>query len=583
MNAIQSEQRQRATQDKAELERLRSEVAAKDDEIERLKDVTFLQDTSRIHDLEQQVEHLRSELGIRSSTLVDQSQYDWTMAARDPFSDSYMGDDGDGFGDVTMGELLCSTPSRARASFPSPPCTSPTMPTSPCSIRRKSPSPTTSHASVSIQACLPDPEKEALEAELGSLRLELTKLTDALESHDTLKSRIAGKLAAAQTVLRSEYEPDLEAHLDTVLQSLSDRTAALQDLNASLGALGFRGSDAGEIVASLVSAFRTARLELEYLTPGEITLPLSSRGAEVLDLVLTRLRDLARKTREHEDAIDEYHELELSLRQQLGARVGAMDTLRREVAQGAAQLRDRDARIAELEVGVDRLRGAADGYRRDVGELEALVQRLDAEADAARTAALDDMEHRFQHQKAETAGRHDAAVRALEARLAAVVNQAADLRAQLVEVQARRAAETASLNRAHGQGLALRDARVTELRGEIDGINEALRGAHETIRRLRVEKTGLAGGLESERRAGREALESVQAELERVLAAAKTPEKALRRSSREKAASTPDEKQQQQQIRPGTFLSGGLARSGKDKRRRKYDSGLGLLEEDMDI
>ncbi|KAK8034449.1 hypothetical protein PG993_009444 [Apiospora rasikravindrae] len=583
MNVIQSEKKQRVSQDKAELERLRCELAEKDDEIERLRDVTFLQDTSRIHELEQQVQELRGELGNRSSTFADQTQYDWTTAARDPFSDSYMEEDGDGFGDTTMGELLCSTPSRtrdARSSFPSPPCTSPTIPTSPCSMRGKSPIPTTSH--VSVQACLPDPEKEALEAELGSLRLELTKLTDALESHETLKSRIAGKLAVAQTAPDSEHEPDLEAHLDGVLQSLSDRTAALQDLNASLGGLGFRGGDASEIVASLASAFRSARLELEYLTPGEITLPLSSRGAEVLDLVLTKLRDLARKTREHEDAIDEYHELELSLRQQLGARVGAMDNLRRDLAQGAAQLREKDARIEELDVSVNRLRGAVDGYRRDVGELEALVQRMETEADEARTAALDDMEQHFQQQKAETEGRHGAAMRQLEIRLAAVVSQTGELRIQLADVQARRAAETAELNRAHGRGLALRDARVAELRGEIDGINESLRGAHETIRQLRVENATLASGLESEKRTAREAVERMQAELERVLAAT-TPKKPLRRSSRGKAVSTPGAEQQQQQIRPGTFLSGGLARSGQDRKRRRYDSGLGLLEEDMDI
>ncbi|KAK8855590.1 hypothetical protein PGQ11_011502 [Apiospora arundinis] len=582
MNVIQSEKRQRATQDKAELERLRRELAEKDEEIERLKDVTFLQDTERIHKLEQQVEQLRGELGDRSSTLVDQTQYDWTMAARDPFSDSYMGDDGDGFGDTTMGELMCSTPSRARASFPTPPCTSPTRPVTPCSLRGKSPTPP-SH--VSVQACLPDPEKEALEAELGSLRLELTKLTDALESHETLKSRMAEKLAAVQTYKPDpEYEPSLEAHLNGVLQSLSDRTAALEDLNTSLCALGFRGGDAGEVVASLVSAFRSARLELEYLTPGEITLPLSSRGAEVLDLVLVRLRDLARKTREHEDAIDEYHELELSLRQQLGARVGAMDNLRRDLAASEAQLREKDARIDELEVGVDRLRGAVDGYRRDVGELEALVQRMEADADEARTAASNSeadlklLHHQWQK---ETAEKHDAAVRELEARLGSVMSQTAELRIQLADVQARKVGETAALNRAHGQGLALRDARVAELRGEIDGINEALRGAHETIRQLRVENAGLATGLESEKRAAREAVERMQAELERVLAAT-TPKQPLRRSSRRKSGvvSTPGNVEQ---IRPGTFLSGGLARSGQDKKRRRYDSGLGLLEEDMDI
>ncbi|KAK8038099.1 hypothetical protein PG994_014866 [Apiospora phragmitis] len=576
MNVIQSEKRQRATQDKTELECLRCELAEKDDEIERLRDVTFLQDTSRIHELEQQVEELRGELGSRSNTLADQTQYDWTLAARDPFSDSYMGDDGEGFGDTTMGELLCSTPSRARASFPSPPCTSPTIPTSPCSMRGKSPTPTTSH--VGVQARLPDPEKEALEAELGSLRRELTKLTDTVESHETLKSRIAEKLAAAQTTPDCEHEANLETHLDGVLQGLSDKTAALLDLNASLGALGFRGGDASEIVASLASAFRSARLELEYLTPGEITLPLSSRGAEVLDLVLTRLRDLARKTRAQEDAIDEYHELELSLRQQLGARVGAMDSLRRDLAQGAAQLHERDACIAELEVGVDRLRGTVDGYRRDMGELEALVQRIETEADETRTAALDDMEAQFQQQKTATADRHGAAVRELEARLTAVVAQSAELRTQLVEVQARRAAETAALNHAHGRGLALRDARVAELRGEIDSINESLRGAHETVRQLRVENASLARGLESERRAAREAVK-------RVLAAT-TPKKQkqpLRRSSRGKAGvSTPDA-EQQQQIRSGAFLSGGLARSGQDRKRRRYDSGLGLLEEDLDI
>ncbi|KAK8100877.1 hypothetical protein PG999_011251 [Apiospora kogelbergensis] len=584
MNVIQAEKRRRATQDRTELERLRRELAEKDDEMERLRDATLFQDTGRIDELERQVKELRGELGNRSSTLADQTRYGWATAARDPFSDSYMGDDGDGFGDTTMGELLCSTPSRARASFPTPPCTSPTRPATPCSLRGQSPTPI-SH--VSVQACLPDPEKEALEAELGSLRLELTKLTDALESHETLKSRMAEKLAAAQTRPDSQHESGLEARLDGVLQSLSDRTAALLDLNASLSTLGFRGGDAGEIVLSLASAFRSARLELEYLTPGEITLPLSSRGAEVLDLVLVRLRDLARKTREHEDAIDEYHELELSLRQQLGARVGAMDNLRRDLAASAAQLREKDARIDELEVGVDRLRGAVDGYRRDVGELEALAQRMEEEADEARAAAAandEDLKLLHHQWQKETADRHDAAVRELEARLVSAAAQTAELRIQLADVQARKAVEVASLNRAHGQGLALRDARVAELRGEIDGINEALRGAHETIRQLRVENAGLTTGLESEKRAAREAVERAQAELERVLAAAtpKQQQQPLRRSSRGKpgVVSTPDNAEQ---LRPGSFLSDGLARSGQDRKRRRYDSGLGFLEEDMDI
>ena len=59
------------------------------------------------------------------------------------------------------------------------------------------------------------------------------------------------------------------------------------------------------MITALSSGFRAARLELEYLTPGEIALPLTSHGAEVLDLLLTRLRELAKKGKENDDAIDE--------------------------------------------------------------------------------------------------------------------------------------------------------------------------------------------------------------------------------------------------------------------------------------
>ncbi|KAI0548985.1 hypothetical protein F4679DRAFT_584968 [Xylaria curta] len=44
-------------------------------------------------------------------------------------------------------------------------------------------SPVTPRSHAEIQSSLPDPEKEALEAELASLRLELTKLTATLDNH----------------------------------------------------------------------------------------------------------------------------------------------------------------------------------------------------------------------------------------------------------------------------------------------------------------------------------------------------------------------------------------------------------------
>ncbi|KAH9905968.1 hypothetical protein F4778DRAFT_686981 [Xylariomycetidae sp. FL2044] len=593
MNTI-AETKRRTTRDReAEMQRLRDELAQKDEEIERLHNTTLVQDTDRILDLEQEVEQLRTELLNRTSAAAtpaaDETQhFDWTLAARDPFSDSYMDDDDEGFGDSTMADLVCGTPSRTRGnaggSFPTPPCTSPTIPSTPCSMRRAAPATPKSHAGV--QASLPDPEKQALEEELGSLRLELAKLTDTLESHAALQGRLAAKLSSASSV-QAETSADVEAHLDSVLQSLSDRTAALLDLNSSLSTLGFAGNDAGEIVASLSGAFRSARLELEYLTPGEIALPLSSRGAEVLDLVLSRLRDLGRQTREDETTIDEYHALELSLRQQLGARVDAMDGARRDLQRARAESRDKDARIGDLEVGLDRLKGAAEGYRRDIAELEDLVQRVEQEGAAAEARLQTDLSST----REDLAGR-GAAVSELEAKLASVLEQTEALRTQIADLQARKASEIRALNRSHGHALALRDARVAELRGEIDSINASLREAHETIRQLRVENGGLARRVDDEKSRAKVAVDAMKAELERVMQMS---------SGLLAAASTPKEKKK---TRTATVIEGPAARTRrrssvggkrgqpaavgeaeggvKGKKRRRYDSGLGFLDEDED-
>ncbi|KAK9414084.1 hypothetical protein SUNI508_02183 [Seiridium unicorne] len=572
MNTIEGEKRRRAQRQEEEIRRLRNELDEKDGEIERLRDTTMIQDTERIMELEEQVERLREELNDQPEP-ADQTQYDWTMAARDPFSDSIMGDEG--FGDTTMGDMVCSTPSRARASFPTPPCTSPTLPTTPLSMKHRASSPL-SH--VGVQAQFPDPEKEALEAELGSLRLELTKLNEALQRHEVQNTRMADKLLTAQIASSQQDQDGVEKHLDQVLQNLSDKTVALLDLNSSLASLGFRGDDSSDIVSSISSALRAARLELEYLTPGEVTLPLSSHGAEVLDLVLSRLRDLARQVKEDEASIDEYHALELSLRQQLGARVEAMDGLKRELKKSTSRLEERDERITELEIGTDRLKGAIEGYRRDIDELENLVQRIEEEGQEATAKLQSEADNGKQEVK-----RKDESIAELEARVASVLSQTAELRIQLAGVQAKRVANVTALNKSHGTALALRDARVTELRGEIDSINASLRSAHETIRQLRVENMGLTSDIDSEKKKAKEAVDSMKAELERVLAMSEgilaTPKKETasgRRRTRSSGASKTPAKNALL-VSPHPSM---LADSGKSKKRRRYDSGLGFLDEE---
>ncbi|KAB5536309.1 hypothetical protein GE09DRAFT_971688 [Coniochaeta sp. 2T2.1] len=563
MNSIQAEKRQRLREEKREVERLRAEVEERDEEIARLRDETVVLDTERVWELEREVEELRERLagrdaegsgvgvGIESSPMA----MSWTMAARDPYSDEYTTmdvDDGvdiEEFGDSSLAELACSTPSRrGRGMLATPPTTSPAGAgrSSPCTGM----SAATPRSSAGVQVDLPDAEKDRMEQELASLHLELAKMTSTLEGYAGFAERVKAKLvnqpANDDAEEGSDPHPDIEARLATLLQTLSDRTAALLHLTSTISTLGFPGSDADEILRSIITAFRTARLELEYLTPGEVSLPLTSSGAAVLDLLLDRLRDLGRRVKEGDENIDEYHTLELSLRQQLSARVDVTDALTKEVGELKKKIAEREGKIEEQSVGLDRLKGAVASYARDVGELEELVGRLEGE----KTAAVEELEERLAKQTKE-----------LEGKLTELEEKHSTT---LKDMRKNRKEELAGVNKSHGAALALRDARVAELRGEIERVNASLRAAHETVQKLRVENTKvvvekekleeenerLVDNAEAERLKAKEVVDGMRAELERVV-----------------------------RMSEGLFLSGDLAKRGGRKRRR-YDSGLGFLDEE---
>lgn len=551
INIITAERRKKAQQTSDEIAALRSEVAAKDAEIRRLSGATAVGQESdeetqeNIDELKRQVSQLRRVLKSPDSSnetedTIDYNttRVDWAMQVRDPFSSEYSdmeldADDDDDedhhFGDKTMAELACSTPSRRssniRNSFPTPPSTSPHL--GPITPSRRHPVTPTSQAAA-VQTSFTAADREELEDELASLQLEIAKLTGTLETYESMTSRLSEKLSpwapkdgSAAALIMGSRSPavKVEAQLNNLLQALSDRTAALGGLDASLGELGFPGGDASEVVLSLSSAFRTARLELEYLTPGEIALPLTAAGAAVLDLLLTRLRELAKRTLECEDAIDEYHVLELSLRKQLGARAEAMDAAKAERDALAGEAGKKDARVRELEVGVQRLKGAVKSYTRDMSELEGLVQRLEGDLDTANKdlAAAREQNEADAEERADTAREKDFAITMLEEKLGLALEQTSDLKDQLEELRARHRADVFAMSQRHGVDLVMRDARVSELRLEVDRVNEALREAHETVRGLRVENGALGDRLDSEKAKAKAAIDTMKSELERVV------------------------------------------------------------------
>ncbi|KAG5979417.1 hypothetical protein E4U55_005178 [Claviceps digitariae] len=614
LDKLDREQRHKAKAAQAQIEQLRTEIRLRDREIHELRNATVVIDTERIWDLEEQVGRLREELERRpagegegrrqrawweddeESNGCDVAGRDGVYAAAedDGYTDmaTMIGqeeeedndDDNDYFGDETMAHLITSTPSRTRSSFPTPPATSPVLgPGTPCSTsasrRGYLPSMMTPLRHTGVQVSLADPAKQQqLEEELSSLQREVGKLTATLDSYKNLGARLKQQLAevasplplhsAAAAVGATEGDSVLEGKIATLLQTTAESSARVARLGSAIAQLGFPGGDTGEQLAAMAAGFRAARLELEYLTPGEVTLPLTSHGAQVLDLLLVRLRALAAKSSDDDDTIDEYHELEQSLRKQLDARVSALDELRGELGSAEQQLEAHTRRVHELEVANQRLRGAVDSYVRDMAELEALVQRME-------------------HAQAGSEASTREAVGALEEQLADAQRQTTSLQQQVSDVQDRSTRHVVSLNRRHGKALALRDARVLELRAELDRVNAALRCAHESICLLRVEKGGLQTQRDAEhhqRHQAERAVDAIKAELQRVL---HMSQRFLSSSSSGDGSSSSDMASPSDTCSPSTSEKGPATeadRKAQQKKptKRRFDSGLGLLEEDMD-
>lgn len=552
MHVITAEKKRRTERTQAEMNALRAELAAKDAEIRRLSGETQVGDEEQnqdetVDDLKREVEKLRRNLNRPAPALMrassvdsDATEIDWSRStAEEQEQEQVSGDcfqmdvdfddnetvDDHVFSDETMAELACSTPSRRvthpRHSFPTPPSTSPRF-------RLRSPvfnAPITPTSHASVQVRLPDPEKQELEDELASLNLEVAKLTHTLSTYESLTTRLSSKLApyspappssAAEAIQRSRSPAmQTEAQLNTLLSTLTDRTAALTALQSSLSGLGFNGTAPSEIITALRSAFRAARLELEYLEPGESALPLTAAGAEVLDLLLTRLRELARQNLEKDDVIDEYSEAEASLRTQLTARVEAMDAMRTEIGSLKDKVKLRNMRIKELETGMEKLRASVKGYTGDIAELEALAQRLEGDLDAARKAVGKEAEEGLVAEEGWLGAmkRKDTTAMLLEGKLAHALKQVEDLKVELAQQQDATATQQQSQEEEAINAEREEVAKVTELRAEVDEVSMALRRAQETVATLQGEN----GVLEEERDRAKSVFEAMRAEMERAV------------------------------------------------------------------
>jgi hypothetical protein len=623
VNRIESDNRRRSKSRKAEVERLRHDLKEKDREMQDLRDELDLAsqigdeagmrkkmgfyDDTKVEELESEIDRLRAELQAREAETTIHDTHDWTMAAQDPFAHD---DDDDGFMpnydddfDDSMADVMHGTP--ARLNIPSPPST---MPGTPSRIYTST--------ETGAQASLEDPETVSLKDRLATLCSEVTKLSAKVELSDTQNATLAMKLSAFMPV-DQKTTLGLDAALDSVLSQLAtfrtsaqDTNRSFQTLGAEIDTLGFSGSDAQSTVANIASQFRQARLDLEYLAPGENT--EGFENDKLLSMLVNRVRTLLEQVKARESDIDQYHEQELLLRQQLGGKVDALTIAQGDLASAQLRISQLGDELKLSSESNEKLKLALEGYRIEVSGLESLIEKMetehnesDAQLRREMAQAIGCLETDLEDEKLrrETACAEAEANKALlhdfEQRLSAALSAADTLKAEMEALSASKDGIISELNasnakndKVYNDALAFRDTKINELKEELERVNGSLAAAHHAISRLRTENKDITTQLTTERSKARIVVQSMRDQIMGVMNIGtnflgddgfsdlnnENSFVPVMHMSSEFGISQGAPLTPQSSGREHRFLDGDLARKGKKKRR--YDSGLGFLEEE---
>ncbi|APA14236.1 hypothetical protein SS1G_11974 [Sclerotinia sclerotiorum 1980 UF-70] len=644
-NKIEWEKKHEAKARKSEIFRLRKELEEKDYELQCIQDehdvasqLGFEAGTSTLpnltmvenfQEMEREIRELKEELSQKEKR--SDAHHDWQTGTQDPFDfdddDHNMSVDGDhqtldrqeddtgmvidsSYEDHNMmnfngpfskpGDLL-NTSTQHNISFPSPPAT----------IADTS-SQKPSFSSNLTQANFPDPLNAKLEAQLLDLRSEIKSLSSALALNKDHESRLFQKLSSYISSDQSHDNSTLDSALDSVLTTLTiaqaqvlEKEASFNALSTEVTSLGF-STDPEMTIKIIVEQFRKARLELEYLTPGEVT--EGFENDKLLSMLLERLKNLAEKTKKQDETIDQYHEQEIVLRQKLTARIDALHDVQKELSAVSTAVSRMSKEVAENEVSNSRLQSALNGYRSEVSGLENLVERIEKEHQAVE----DDLKrgiHNLDDQLQREVFRSNAfavelegknmIVGELSTRLTAALNASTTLQNLLNEKEG----QILLSDRRMSEQLMERDDRITELQEELERTTFILKNTQKAVENLRQENSDLKtenedlencaeklkGEVNREKKRGKKVVEGMRKQLASIMDIGRGYVESDGDESSETEAGelSRDLKVKAPVVRKGQYLdagltrrsSGGVAASGKKKKRR-YDSGLGFLEEE---
>lgn len=348
-----------------------------------------------------------------------------------------------------------------------------------------------------------------------------------------------------------------------------------------------------------------ARLDLEYVCPGETTIGLEVSGGNckgVLNALLDRLRAAQGKLRVSESALDASKVQETNMRNNFNGALHELDRARQFGNEKETQhtlsltsLQKAGDKIHELEIDADekqrsliRLQDALQKYRDEVKDLESLVMRLETEYKDTLAALKGEMDEAVAdlecHVTAETLGRRQAEAES-EQRLLLVrelETREKELKGAMAEKQAIvRELEEELQNAKHS-----REVEVGGLNARIGDISSTLSGVKEDLAKVESEKMRLVGLMEQEKQVALRVVNSMKDELQRCLTTFETVTTSYEKDTQARSMEWAEYKglltpNSAVKFRDVDHCEGFVEiRRGKTRSRRGLDSGIGILEED---
>lgn len=360
--------------------------------------------------------------------------------------------------------------------------------------------------------------------------------------------------------------------------------------------------------------FRSARISLEYLFPGEIALGLIPEDPKpLLDVMLDRIRTLkaqafmaegslkATETQEsnlrnqfnavlaqldrarvYADDLSKRHTNEKTRADNAQARVNMLETSLQNTSSKATDLaRDVD----EKERSIEKLQDALESYRIEVGNLELLITRTEGEHSTAISQLRSEMDEAVAdlecHVAAETSGRREAEQEVVErdARIKELKVQQQQLKDAVNEKQ-RVIRETEAVFAEERTG---REREVGGLNVTIGQLSTDLAESKAKVAAAEEKHQLLIRKLQEERDAGLRAVEAVQAELASCTEKAEEVKIAHVNDVQRRGAEVTEHKGLLTPVSVTRFKDvEGYVEFRRGKKGKRPDSGIGVLEEDED-